>query len=78
MNLDLDDAEQAALIRLLRGEVENTRYPLSPRLRTLRSILAKLGVETRLQATGSRPAPLKPPGEPSTVVARMRGTKRRR
>ena len=29
MNLDLDDAEQAALIRLLRGEVENTRYPLS-------------------------------------------------
>ena len=57
MNLDLDDAEQAALIRLLRGEVENTRYPLSPRLRTLRSILAKLGVETRRQATRSRPVP---------------------
>ncbi len=31
MPLDLDDTERAALIELLKGEVENTRYPLAPR-----------------------------------------------
>lgn len=78
MNVELDDTEQAALVVLLRGEVENTRYPMAPRLRPLRSVLAKLGVETRRPATGSLPPPPKPPGEPSMVVARMRNPKRRR
>ena len=47
MHLDLDDAEQPALIELLRRETENTRYPLASALRALRSVLAKLGLETR-------------------------------
>jgi hypothetical protein len=75
MNLDLDDTEQAALIALLRAEVGNTRYPMSPALRPFRSVLAKLRVETRRPAL----SPPKPPGEPSIVVARMRnGGPRRR
>jgi hypothetical protein len=78
MNIDLREAEQAALADVLRREVEDTRYPLAPRLRPLRSMLAKLGVETRRPDMASlSPAP-KPPGEPSMVVARMRNPKRRR
>jgi hypothetical protein len=42
--LDLSDAEHATLIEPLRGEVENTRFPLAPRVKVLRAILAKLGV----------------------------------
>ena len=78
MHLDLDDAEQAALIELLRRETENTRYPLAPVLRPLRSVLAKLGVETRHPPLSSLPPAPKPPGEPSMVVARMRNPRRRR
>lgn len=67
--LDLDDAERAALITLLADTIERDRFPLSPRIKTLRAILAKLGV-------GSAPAmpcpPPKPPGEPSLAQRRER------
>jgi len=43
MPLDLNDTERAALIVLLRGEVDNTRYSLAPRVKVLRGILAKFG-----------------------------------
>jgi hypothetical protein len=42
MNLDLDDEERAALVELLRVTIENDRYPMSARVRSLRSIRAKL------------------------------------
>jgi hypothetical protein len=42
MNLELTDEETAALIQELHNIVENDRYPFSPRIRTLRGILAKL------------------------------------
>ena len=42
--LQLDDDEHAALVELLTAEIKGTRFPLSPRLRPLKSILAKLGV----------------------------------
>jgi hypothetical protein len=38
---DLTDEETAALTRLLRDTIDNDRYPLSPRIQTLRGILAK-------------------------------------
>jgi hypothetical protein len=38
---DLTDEETAALTRLLREKIDNDRYPLSPRIQTLRGILAK-------------------------------------
>ena len=43
MRLDLSDEEAAALTRELHEIVENDRYPLSPRVRTLQGILDKLG-----------------------------------
>ena len=45
MHLDLSDDEAAALAQELHAIVENDRYPLSPRIRTLGAILAKLRPE---------------------------------
>jgi hypothetical protein len=44
-HLDLTDDEAAALTQELHDIVENDRYPFSPRIRTLRAILAKLRPE---------------------------------
>jgi len=41
MHLDLTDDEAAALTQELHDIVEDDRYPFSPRIRTLRGILAK-------------------------------------
>jgi len=43
MRLDLTDEEALALRNLLTKTIENDRYPLSPRIQTLRGILAKFG-----------------------------------
>jgi hypothetical protein len=56
MNLDLTDEETAALIRELHDIIESDRYPLSPRIRTLRAILGKL-----------RPEPVREPLPPRKV-----------
>jgi hypothetical protein len=48
--MHLDDEETATLTKELHGIVENDRFPFSPRIRTLRGILAKL-----------RPEPLRKP-----------------
>ena len=45
MHLDLSDEEAAALAQELHDIVESDRYPFSPRIRTLRAILAKLRPE---------------------------------
>ena len=42
MQLDLTDTELAALTRLLERTLDSDRYPLSPRRRPLKAILAKL------------------------------------
>jgi hypothetical protein len=67
MNLELDDAEQAALVELLRGEIEGTRFPFAPRLRPLKTILAKL--DPPPPASEPFPPP-KPPTELSVVLGR--------
>jgi hypothetical protein len=45
MTLDLTDDEAAALARLLRDVIDGDRYPLSPRIQTLREILGMLRPE---------------------------------
>jgi hypothetical protein len=45
-HLDLTDEEAAALIKELADITGNDRYPFSPRIQTLRAILAKLKLET--------------------------------
>jgi hypothetical protein len=55
------------LSQVLQAIVENDRYPLSPRIRTLRAILAKL-----------RPKPAREPLPPPKVYAQQRATAARR
>ncbi len=45
MHLDLTNEETAALTQELHDIIESNRYPLSPRIRTLRGILGKLRPE---------------------------------
>jgi hypothetical protein len=45
MILDLTDEETEALARLLRQTIDDDRYPLSPRIRTLKATLAKIRPE---------------------------------
>jgi hypothetical protein len=67
-HLDLTDDEAAALTQELHDIVENDRYPFSPRIRTLRGILAKL-----------RPEPVRKPLPPLKVYASpSRGRYKRR
>jgi hypothetical protein len=44
-HLDLSDEEAAALIKELADITGNDRYPFSPRIQTLRAILAKFRPE---------------------------------
>jgi hypothetical protein len=43
MTLDLSDEETAALARLLTTTIDDNRYPFSPRIQTLKAILARSG-----------------------------------
>lgn len=45
MNPDLSDEETAALLRELDHIIESDRFPLSPRMQTLKAIRAKLRPE---------------------------------
>jgi hypothetical protein len=69
MTPDLTDDDKAALVELLNDTIERDRFPLSPRVKRLRGILAKLGV-------GSAPAmpydAPKPPGERSMALTKRR------
>jgi len=67
MHLDLSDDEAAALANELDAIVRNDRYPLSPRIQTLRAVLAKLRPEPARE-------PLPPPKhyEPPRVGRRRR------
>jgi hypothetical protein len=67
MTLELTEEETAALTKELHDIVEKDRYPFSPRIRTLRGILAKL-----------RPEPIRKPLPPPTVYAPRANLARRR
>jgi hypothetical protein len=62
MQLDLTDEESEALLRELNAIIDNDRYPLSPRVRMLRQIRAKL--------PGAPPSP--PRARPPTPEERDR------
>jgi hypothetical protein len=59
MHLDLSDEETAALTKELHDIIESDRYPFSPRIRTLTTILTKLDL----------PAPRPEPPPPLNVGA---------
>ena len=54
-NLQLSDAEAEALARELAWIVDGDRYPLSPRVQTLRAALARLGSEPVRPAASGEP-----------------------
>jgi hypothetical protein len=45
MTLDLTDEETGELTRLLAKAIDDDRYPLSPRIQTLKAILGKIRPE---------------------------------
>ena len=62
MILDLSDEEARALLNVLIDTIEAARYPMSPRIRLLREIIAKFG--------GMGPVPPRPRAEaPSPCTA---------
>jgi hypothetical protein len=67
MNLDLTDEETAALLRELDGLIDGDRYFMSPRIKTLRAIRAKI-----------RPEPVREPLPPHRRNMRHRGQRRSR
>jgi hypothetical protein len=67
MILDLSDEETAALTRLLANTIDADRYPLSPRIQTLKAILGKI-----------RPEPVRGPLPLPKVYAPPRATAKRR
>jgi hypothetical protein len=75
--LDLTDDERAELIQAVRGLIDGDRFPLSARVRRLKSILAKLDPEAERPAAIPYPPPLTS-AEPSLLYAKLRGSRRRR
>jgi hypothetical protein len=69
--LDLTEEDRAELVRLLRDTIEADRFALSPRIRGLKRILAKLAPRP------AAPEPLPPP-KPSTRPSAAMAKKRRR
>jgi hypothetical protein len=67
MIFDLNDEETAALSRLLSQTIDSDRYPLSPRIQTLKAILGKI-----------RPEPVREPLPPPKHYEPPRATAARR
>ena len=67
MTLDLSDDETAALTRLLTNTIDADRYPLSPRIQTLKAILGKI-----------RPEPVHEPLPPLRYYEPPRASAKRR
>jgi hypothetical protein len=65
MTLDLDETETAAPIRLLRERIDGGRYPLLPRIRTLKAILNKLKL---------RPEPARPAASPEPIYEHLQSS----
>jgi hypothetical protein len=66
---DLTDEETDALARLLRRTIDDDRYPLSPRVQTLKAILAKIQPEPARE-------PLPPPKQYAPPRATTAGRRR--
>jgi hypothetical protein len=66
-NLERTEDETAALVALLTRTIDGDRYPLSPRVRTLKDILAKV-----------RPDPVREPLSPPKVYEPPRANGRQK
>ena len=74
--LDLTEDEQAELVRVVRQAIEADRFFLAPRAKRLRIILSKLNPAS-IERAASYPPPQRA-GQPSAVIIKLRGARRRR
>ena len=72
----LTPEEYAEIVRIVRSAIDGERYVLSPRVKRLKSILAKVKPAPSATVT-PYPAP-RPSAEPSFLYAKLRGSRRRR
>ena len=73
MQPDLSPEDCAAIAALLRDTIAADRFPMSPRIKRMRAILNKLDPPV------PKPAPfppLKPPGQPSMLMAKKQAWRR--
>ena len=61
MNLDLTNEETAVLLRELNGLIDGDRYFLSPRIKTLKAIRAKIRPEPVCEQLPPPPKQYAPP-----------------
>ncbi len=69
MASDLTEDDKAIIVELLRETIDRDRFPLSPKVKRLKAVLAKL------DPPAPRPEPMpapKPPGEPSLALRKKR------
>ena len=69
---DLTEADRAILVEVLRETIAADRFPMSPRVRSLKAILAKLDPTAETPAVSPYPAP-RLSSLPSLLLARKRG-----
>ena len=74
---DLAPEEYAEVVRLVRAALDGDRYPLSPRAKRLKSIMAKLDQASLEHAVVPYPAP-RPSAEPSLLYTKLRRGRWRR
>jgi len=67
---DLSDEEKLALAELLTRTIVHDRYPLSPRVRTLKDILAKLDAKPSVQPYPAAKVYAPPGAKPASVPRR--------
>jgi len=65
---NLTDEHRVYLAHFLREAIDGDRYPLSPRVRRLKKLLAKIDPPSALAVTPLPP----PPGERRAVLAKKR------
>src|SRR5205823_13925968 len=73
---EFTEEERAEVLQAIRAAIDGDRYVLSPRVKRLKSILAKLDPAPSAMVT-PYPAP-RPSAEPSFLYAKLRGVRRRR
>jgi len=75
--LDLTDDERTELVHVVRAAIDGDRYFMSPRVRRLKSILAKVDPATVKPTIAHHPPP-RSSREPSLRYRKLRGGRRRR
>ena len=75
--LDLTGEERAEVLQTIRAAIHGERFVLSPRVKRLKSILAKLDLDAERPTAIPYPPP-RPSAAPSFLYAKLKDGRRRR